>query len=164
MTSSLAPQVGIVTAIILAVGLPIGLLVGRWLWSLVTKPIGLLYGSSPLPAYVGITALLASAAAVSALIAARSSPSHVDRRHPPRTVSALGDVSGGRGRGDGVASVPRQPVASGSRASTASRARRRSSTRSSTVSIPTEQPHEAGIDRERRVGRGERGSSGPGAR
>jgi len=71
VTSSLTAQVGIVTVIVLAVGLPVGVLVGRWLWSVVTEPIGLVYGGSTIPALVAITALLAAAAAVAALVAAR---------------------------------------------------------------------------------------------
>jgi hypothetical protein len=77
LTGSLAAQIGIVAVIVLAVGLPLGVLLGHALWDVVTDPIGLLYGGSPVPALAWITVLTVCAAAVAALVAARRA------RHAP---------------------------------------------------------------------------------
>ena len=139
----------IVTAIILAVGLPIGVarrplaLVGR-----VTKPIGLLYGGSPLPRYVVDHG--AARGCLRRRGARRGSPSspRVDRRHPPRALTAPCDVSGGRAPGGGVGACrasrrarARARARCRGRGAGRRRGRRRSRSR------PT--AHEAGVDRER---------------
>jgi hypothetical protein len=71
LTRSVAAEVAIVSLIVLAVGLPLGVLLGHALWDVATDPIGLLYGGSPVPALAGITLLTACAAAVAAVVAAR---------------------------------------------------------------------------------------------
>jgi hypothetical protein len=61
-----------VSLLIVVIGIPVGLVIGRVLWHVVTESIGLQNDASLVPVVVGVTLLTFAAAAVTTAIASRS--------------------------------------------------------------------------------------------